>query len=294
MLLFRSIPLSFRLLLPLLLVYPLLLVVMAVIFVAFTLLGGLFAVVSPGLGAMVAALPMGIVYMLPLLVGLRLALQAGGLKIEAGYGPLIWGALGYGFLESIFLIAVDAILGFLTQTSLPTLISFLRLISSWTFPSWVLAPVIFYTIFGYFLAFCLFRAALLPCLSSASVGRDPDRQPHTPFRGFGAGVAVMFGVVVLSWATVVVTAPVILMGLDALEASLPEDFAEGWGALFPWYQMLALALLMLWPTSLQAAAGALWYQERRAAGPARKRAVPPRSPEAQSTDLRALRKSRMK
>ncbi|MBM7068373.1 hypothetical protein [Actibacterium sp. 188UL27-1] len=294
MLLFRSIPLSFQLLLPLLLIYPLLLVVMVLIWALCAFVGGLVAVVSPGLGAMIAALPMGIGYMLPLMVGLRLALQARGLKIETGYGPLIWGALGYGFLEGIFLVAMTTMVGFMTQTSLPTIIGFFHAISSLSIPSWVYAPLIFYTVFGSFLAFCLFRAALLPSLASASIGRDPDGQAHTPLRGFGTRLSVMFGVVVLSWVTMVLTAPVIFWGLDALQAVLPEDIDEGWGGLFPWYQLLALALLMLWPTAMQAAAGALWYQESRAAGPIPMPGLQRSLSEDQPTDLRALRKSRMK
>ena len=211
-------------------------------------------------------------------------------------------AAGYGLLESLFFLVVCVLLlaGMLVGTPL-TVATMTALAADETgggfeqmmtqlFDSGGLL-IVFGAVAA--LSYCAFRAALLPALAGAAIGRDPNGQQHTPLVGLGSGFGSMFVVVLLSFAVYILIVPI--MAWFAFTGSV-DDFSEmptELGALFGagWELLVAIQLLFLWSTGIQAAGATLQYlADREQEGPEGRPEPAPASIEA--TDIRALRKSR--
>jgi len=275
--LLRAIPFSLAILWRLAMVFPFLIVGLALFGIAAGVLMVVLAIVSPVL-TFLLVLSFGVAAsVLPMMVGARLGLQARGASTRNSYVGLVLPAIGYGLFEAfcVLLIIAGAAAVYLFAT--PLTLQDLMQIDGMTQADLAktlmsVSPAITLSLLwvGGVLVVGL-RAALLMPFAGASVGADPSGRAHTPFYGFGSEFLSMLILVVISyvlWAFAVPIAFAIseLLGYgETLAAALTQlQMTRGTDVL----ALLGLEtavfigvtlLLYLWAFSLQCAGGALLY-----------------------------------
>lgn len=254
----------------------------------------------------------------PVMVGLRVGLQAHHIKPRNTYLGMMKPAIGYGFFEAVAMLVLLALCAglFVLLTGLsPRDLMAMNVADEDALMAQLLeiSPPLTFGIIGFVaLAGFALRSALLVPFAGASVGADPSGRPHTPFYGFGSGFGAVFALVLLSQlgiaaaiplaiyiVTVLGIAPAALLDLQMI-ATFDElsDFASiGTDA----YVLIGISvLLFLYFFSLQCAGAVLVYIRKRTEVGYRQQAFDDamrkeeeRARPMQDTDLRELVRSRM-
>ena len=278
MIFLRAFPFSFDILWRFAIVLPLLLIGIVMVAVLAVMATFFFGLISPLIGLLIV-LGFGLMAtVLPVLVGLRLGLQAKRVRIRNTYLGLLLPAVGYGALEAISVLMIFALLagGFLLASPL-TFDELMRLAQ--LDPSFVQTrmaetnPALFYSAIGLGLLLMLsLRTALLVPLAGASIGRDPNGYPHTPFYGFGSGFFSLLAIVIFAYVAGYFVIPVAVlicislgMGNDlerlANQIEFTGDYtvaADFWPIALTFF---AITLVMyLWLFSLQCAGAVLIFK----------------------------------
>lgn len=280
MTLLRAIPFSLAILWRLTLVFPFLIIGLAMFGLIAAVLMFFLAFVSPVLTFLVA-LSFGVAAsVLPVMIGARLGLQARGASTRNSYLGLILPAVGYGLFEAFCVLLIFA--GALGVYLVATPLSLQDLAQLQSMDPELLAqqlmsvsPAITLSLLwvGGVLVIGL-RAALLMPFAGASVGADPSGRAHTPFYGFGSefiSLLILVAISYILWALAVpaaIAASYLLGFGDNLSAALAQlEFAQGAAAL----ELLGLetavfigisVLIYLWGFSLQCAGGVLIYMNQ--------------------------------
>ncbi len=318
MLVFQSFVLSFSILWRFVLTFPILVIGLLLYGLVGGLIGGLIGFIAPGAFLLILFLISASSSVIPILVGARFGFQSKHMRPSHGYKALIVPALAYGAAEAMVIgIASVPVFGFSGLMMSPTSLG-LGTFDSEDLLNIVARPETLIAISVLpFVAVCAIRASLLVPMASASIGRDPDNRPYTPFLHFGSSFWELFGIVALSYLSIVVFYFVIfalflvLTATGSLESYVMEIEAMLDGSepfRFDWSLaaiIVAYLVVALWSFSLQCAGGVLAHL--RLSGGAdpfapidptkfdAKPAPPPPSntgPRMSAEDLRALRKSR--
>jgi len=315
----QAFPLSFSILWRFVLVFPVLVVGLLLYGFLGGLIGALVGMVLAGAGAIILIAVSASSGIIPILVGARMGFAARQVWPSAGYKKLILPALAYGSTEALavglLLIPSSGLLALfampdLTDLSQPMDTDALRALTAGNSP---LATGISGLTIATFFAICAIRACLLVPIASASIGRDPDQSPCTPFRHFGATFWSQLALVATSYLALTLIYFVVFLillvtgGIEVITMAL-VDLAAMIGGTQPWKPIWPLIGLLagyivtaLWAFSLQCAGGILGYLSL--SGPFTSRAVPPPAaasdlaasesgPRLSQEELRALRKSR--
>ncbi len=233
MLFFRAFPFSFAIMWRYLLVLPILVVAMAVFGAAAVILAFVFGLAAPFLAVVFIfafGLASGIV---PVMVGMRVGLQAHDVRPRNSYMGLMLPAIGYGFFEGLcFLIIIAVCMVLFVFTTPLDAADFIEM-------QGLEDAVIFATLFeatpaltigclvvGSCLIIALRTALMIP-LAGASIGADPGGRTHTPFYGFGDGFGTMFALVLFSYIGIAMVVPIVIWLATQLGIadSLIETFA---------------------------------------------------------------------
>jgi hypothetical protein len=316
---FRAIPFSFSILWRYVIALP----VLVIMLVAFGLIAAILAFVASMLSPFVAmliiiAFAVGATA-IPVMVGLRVGLQAHYLKPRINYLQMLKPAIGYGLFEAVLILMILGVVGaiFLYFSSMtpPELIALGELEFDVVIETLVAAnPALAWSLIG-FMALATFavRAALLVPLAGASIGADPSGRPHTPFYGFGSGFLSVVALVLLSQLGLSFSGPIAVSGLDLFGISQaavmqillvagsfqgPADLADlGQEALILIGVVVFLSLFFF---SLQCAGAVLVFlgkyeqvKNRQNAFDEVMRAEEERAKPMKDTDLRELLRSRM-
>ena len=254
----------------------------------------------------------------PVMVGLRVGLQAHHIKPRNTYLGMMKPAIGYGFFEAVAMLVLLALCAglFVLLTGLsPRDLMAMNVADEDALMAQLLeiSPPLTFGIIGFVaLAGFALRSALLVPFAGASVGADPSGRPHTPFYGFGSGFGAVFALVLLSQlgiaaaiplaiyiVTVLGIAPAALLDLQMISTfDELSDFASiGTDA----YVLIGISvLLFLYFFSLQCAGAVLVYIRKRTEVGYRQQAFDDamrkeeeRARPMQDTDLRELVRSRM-
>lgn len=280
MTLLRAILFSFAILWRLVLVFPFLIIGLALFGLIAAILMFLLTFVSPVLTFLVA-LSFGVAAsVLPVMIGARLGLQAKGASTRNSILGLILPAVGYGLFEAICVVLIIASATAVYFLATPLTLQDLAQLQSMDPDLLVqqlmsVSPAIGLSLLwvGGILVIGL-RAAFLMPFAGASVGADPSGRAHTPFYGFGSEFLSMLILVAMSYILWAFTVPIaiaisFLLGFgDDLVAALAQlDVAQGAAAL----ELLGLetavfigisVLLYLLGFSLQCAGGVLIYMNQ--------------------------------
>lgn len=215
MLFLRAFPFSFAILWRYLLVLPILIVALFVfgfIAVIFALLVGFVAPFLMVLFIFAFALASGVI---PVMVGMRVGLQAREIRPRNSYAGLMLPAIGYGFFEALCVMIIVAagvsLFVLLTPLSMTDLMALSSAEDVVIFSNlYAASPVLTLAclIIGGGLAVAL-RTALLVPFAGASVGLDADGRTHTPFYGFGNGFFTMFALVIVSYVGTTMAVPIV-------------------------------------------------------------------------------------
>ncbi len=280
MIFLKAFPFSFAIMWRYLLVLPILIVAMAVfgaVAVVFALVFGLFA---PFL-AIIFVIAFGLASsVIPIMVGMRVGLQAHDVRPRNSYAGLMLPAIGYGFFEglcvSIMLVACVALFVFATPLDVMDLLAMQGAEDAVVFATlFEASPVLTFgcLVVGGGLTIAL-RTALLVPFAGASIGADPGGRSHTPFFGFGDGFGTLLALVLVSYVGSVFTMPFVVwltiqLGLaESLAATAAtmdsvDSFADLAAFGIEGAAILGLALLMfLWFFSLQCAGAVLVFMQR--------------------------------
>jgi hypothetical protein len=316
----RAIPFSFSILWRYIVALPaLILALFAFAFLAFIVIV-VAMLVSPLFGFLLAmAFGVG-VSVVPVMVGLRVGLQAHHIRPRVSYFGMMKPAIGYSIFETavmlVLFVASVAVFILLTPLDMADLAALeARDTDALVADLTAISPVLTWVLIGVvaLVSFAL-RAALLVPFAGASVGKDPTDRAHTPFYGFGNGFVPVFLLVLLSYVGLSFAVPLVLVGLamaglaqNALAeiariATFDElvDFATlGLDAII----LIAVTLfVMLFFFSLQCAGAVLVYMRERDAIVARQKAFDKelrkeeetlRTPVMEKDDMLALVRSRM-
>ncbi len=262
-----------------LLVFPI--VVLASL--AINLIGGIVSIIlviiSPPLAIIgMMAICLGSTSAIFVMAAARVALQAKGIPEKNTFGAVLMNAYGYGMIQSVILlflfVIVDFSFGLISSLSLweyllsdeDVLLEELYAESQFAFIAYM---IVVFGLMG------LVRALLLPSMTAAAVGRDPDRGPHTPLNGLGKNVFPLFIIVGLSAAAFVGGAMAIphLVGIFG-GGTTSADFIDDVNvdlALQDWMTgvngatvlfLLGGTILYAWMQSIQAAGAAIFYLRR--------------------------------
>lgn len=224
----RAIPFSFAILWRYVIVLPLLILAMILFSIVAVLPVIIITLVSPFVGVLVAAACGAAAGVVPIMVGMRIGLQAKQVRPRNTYLGLMLPAIGYGFFEafSALIIIVLSVGAFVLTTPLtpadfeaiaPEDSEAILALLFQTSPFLTLAVFLI----GGGLIFALHAALLMP-LAGASIGADPNGRPHTPFYGFGSGFFSLFLLVIVAQigAMLVIPIAVLLSGPLGLADSL--------------------------------------------------------------------------
>ena len=312
----RAFPFSFAILWRYALVFPIVFVVLAIYGGIAVLLALLLGLASPALAALVA-MSFGLAAsVIPAMVGTRLGLQARGVRPRNNYIGLMGPAIGYGLFEGFCLLIVFAVslgvLLFSVSVSFPDMLKlaaqgndvlFARLLEA-------NAPATLAVIGVASLWMISIRAALLVPFAGASIDKDPNGKPHTPFYGFGSGFWSILILVILSYAGMALIGPVVglIAGwagygdvLTAAAAQVTDAATDREVAAIGVEFFIAFgvfSLISLWIYSLQCAGAALVFLRHKQAydmefetyQDGQQKDLDPIMPK---TDMRALLQSRM-
>ena len=272
---------SFSILWRYVLVFPFLLLAMIVFGFIFGILIFLISLVSPAVAIMIVVALALASTVFPVIVGMRLGMQAKGLKPRNTYFGLMLPAIGYGLIEAICILLITgisvAIYFFATGLSLQDLGSFAGLDED-ALVEQLLAVNPAVTLSLLWVASVLIiglRAALLVPFAGASIGVDPNGRAHTPFYGFGSGFLSMLILVAICYigSSLVVPAVAFLgytLGYgDTLLAAMTElERAQGMDVFDVFGLEVAVFILLcilgyLWMFSLQAAGAVLIFAKHK-------------------------------
>ncbi len=200
-----------------LLVLPILviaLILFALIAVAFALLVGFVAPFLMVLFIFAFAVASGVI---PVMVGMRVGLQAREVRPRNSFKGLMLAAIGYGFFEALCVMIIVAACVSLFVLLTPLGLSELMALTDaddvvilgdlyTASPALTLACVII----GGGLVVAL-RTALLVPFAGASVGADADGRSHTPFYGLGDGFWTLFILVIISYVGTAMAVPIVIL-----------------------------------------------------------------------------------
>ncbi|WP_333713982.1 hypothetical protein [Yoonia sp.] len=319
MIFFRAIPFSFSILWRYLIAFP----VLVIMLVVFGLIAAILAFIASMLSTFVSVLiivAFGVgATAIPVMVGLRVGLQAHYLKPKINYVQMLKPAIGYGLFEAVVILMILGVAGavFLFFSSMtPLEMIALGEIDEDALLETLIAtdPLLAWGLIAFVaLATFAIRAALLVPLAGASIGVDPSGRPHTPFFGFGSGFLSVFALVLLSQLGLSFSVPIAIFGLgilgiaqDAVMQILlvadgfkgPDDLADlGREALILIGTVVFLSLFFF---SLQCAGAVLVFLDKYKEVKNRQKAFDEvmreeeeRAKPMQDTDLRELLRSRM-
>ncbi len=315
MLVFQAFPFSLSVLWRYIVVLPVLLVALFVYGLIGGILSALIGLIIPGLSVLISFFVGASSGVIPMLVGSRLGLQACEVSPSISYRKFVFPAVIYGAVEAIGIGVAAALVAALT----------IGVVSAGGVPDdpaaffATLTPVHIMMFSGVvillFAAICALRAGFLVPIAAASIGRDPNGRPYTPFNHFGAFFLQLFAVVAISCIGAVVFFALFIVGLTAIygpsalinDIQLIGEMLAGTAPFSVTAPMIATVvayvLLASWAFSYQCAGGVLAYL-RLSGGAARKtpstetliqptpQPMTSSGPKMSSEELRALRKSR--
>ena len=312
----RAIPFSFAILWRYVLVFPIVFIVLAIYGGIAVLLALLLGLASPALAVLVALAFGMAMSVIPAMIGTRLGLQARGVRPRNNYIGLMGPAIGYGLFEGFCLLIIFAVsLGVILLTVPLGFPDLLRLLSQGEDVLFAAlleanAPATLAVVAVSTLWMFAIRSALLVPFAGASIDRDPNSKPHSPFYGFGSGFWSMLVLVIMSFVGSALILPVI--GLIAATTGFGTEFAIASGQLTQaaterevtaiGYEFLILfgvtSLAFLWVYSLQCAGAALVFLRHKEAHDIafetyQEGQQEPMEPVMPKTDMKALLQSRM-
>ncbi len=315
MLVFQAFPFSLSVLWRYIVVLPVLLVALVVYGLIGGILSALIGLIIPGLSVLISFFVGASSGVIPMLVGSRLGLQAYEVSPSISYRKFVLPAVVYGVVEAIGISIAAALIAALT----------IGAVSAGGVPDdpaaffATLTPMHIMMLSGVvillFAAICALRAGFLVPIAAASIGRDPNGRPYTPFNHFGAFFLQLFAVVAISFVGAVFFFALFLVGLTAIygpstlvgDVQLIGEMLAGTAPFSVTAPMIATVvayvLLASWAFSYQCAGGVLAYL-RLSGGAVRKapstetliqptpQPTTSSGPKMSSEELRALRKSR--
>ena len=226
MIFLRAIPFSFSILWRYAIVLPVLIIALFFFGIVAIIPVLIITLASPFVGTLVAAAGGAAAGVVPIMVGMRVGLQAKKVRPRNTYLGLMLPAIGYGFFEAFcaLIILVGSIAAFVLTTPLTAadfeaadrdnanaLIGLLFQSS----PFLTLAV----GLIGGGLIIALHAALLMP-MAGAAVGADPSGRQHTPFYGFGRGFFSLFFLVLISQIGALLVVPIVTF------LSIPLGIAE--------------------------------------------------------------------
>jgi hypothetical protein len=254
---------------------------MAVFAFLFGLLAFVLALVSPAIAIMLV-IGLGLAStVFPVIVGMRLGLQAKEIKPRNSYFGLLLPAIGYGLIEAIcilLIVGVGAAIYFFAMGLSFQDLNALTMLDEDALVEQLLAvnPAIGLSILWVVSVLIIgLRAALLVPFAGASIGADPNGMAHTPFYGFGSGFLSMLILVAICYvgSSLVVPAAAYLCFLlgygDTLLAAMAElERAQGLDAFeaIGWEVAIFVGLCIvgyLWMFSLQSAGAVLIFARHK-------------------------------
>ncbi|KIC38215.1 hypothetical protein RA27_20925 [Ruegeria sp. ANG-R] len=283
------------------------------------LLGFLIGFLFPALSFFTTLLIIASSTAFPVLLGTRFGLQAMDVRPSISIRKLILPATIYGAVQGVGMTVIFGLMATFSTMMISPEILHLNptaemalgyLEGIWAIPAMTALVAVF-------LSVCSIRASLLVPIASASIGRDPDGLPYTPFRHFRASFGPLFALTILSYLGasilyVLVVALAIASGMaETLAGDLQEitNMARGTAPIRAIWSLLALyvvfVLIGVWAFSLQCAGGALGYLHLKEQAESKKplMASQPKpqptplpieqsGPRLSPEELRAMRKSR--
>ncbi|SFS15093.1 hypothetical protein [Yoonia litorea] len=215
MIFLRAFPFSFSILWRYAIALPALILSLVAFGVIAVVLVLVASVLSPFAGALIiVAFSVG-ASVVPLMVGLRVGLQAHHIKPRRSYLGLIAPAIGYGFFEAVVILILLALGAGLFVLVSPLDLAGLMMLGAesgdalFTELTAINAAVTWGVTAAVALIAMALRAALLVPLAGASIGADPTGRPHTPFYGFGSGFGAVFALVVVSQLGLIMVVPLV-------------------------------------------------------------------------------------
>ncbi len=316
MLVFQAFPFSLSVLWRYIIVFPVLLVALIVYGLIGGILSALIGLLIPGLSVLISFFVGASSGVIPMLVGSRLGLQACEVSPSNSYRKFVFPAVIYGAVEAIGISVAAALIAALSIGAVSVgggvpedPAAFFA----------TLSPVHIMMFSGVvillFAAICALRAGFLVPIAAASIGRDPNGRPYTPFNHFGAFFLQLFAVVAISFVGAIFFFALFIVGLTAIygpstlvnDVQLIGEMTAGTAPFSVTAPMIATVvayiLLASWAFSYQCAGGVLAYL-RLSGGAARKtpstetliqptpQPTTSSGPKMSSEELRALRKSR--
>lgn len=215
MIFLRAIPFSFSILWRYAIVLPVLIIALFFFGIVAIIPVLIIMLASPFVGTLVAAACGAAAGVVPIMVGMRVGLQAKELRPRNTYLGLMLPAIGYGFLEAFcaLIILVASVAAFVLTTPL-TAADFEAIdrdntnavigLLFQTSPILTLAV----GLIGGGLIIALHAALLMP-MAGAAIGADPSGRPHTPFYGFGSGLFPLFFLVLISQIGALLVIPIV-------------------------------------------------------------------------------------
>lgn len=313
----QTIPLSLSILWRFAFTFPVLLIGLFLYGALGGLIGALIGFIFPGTAVITAFLVSASSGVIPVMVGARFGFQSKLIRPSVGYRKLVVPAVVYGVTEAVAIgLVLAPVVGLAIVQAAPDLVELTKVPAE----EWLASVGTSVTIPGLAVVCAIFviasaaRASLLVPLAAASLGRDPDGLPYTPFRNFGVEFLPLFTLVALSYLVMTVLYVLtflcvsMIVGLGTLEAGVQEiaEMIEGSAPVRPVWSIIVLSLsfvvVALWGLSLQCAGGVLGYlrlQSDRTFSHSQTQDMPAPEPRASNTgprtsaeELRALRKSR--
>jgi len=275
----RSFPFSFAILWRFIIVLPILIIALTMLGIMAAIFMFFVAFISPIFTIMIAvAFGVG-ASVVPVMVGMRLGLQAHDVRPKNTYFGVMISAIGYGLFESfcaLLLIGLaSGLFLLLSPLSLDTLALLARqdnadLIDQLAATS----PVLTYgLIAATSLLMLSLRAGLLVPFAGASIGADPNGRHHTPFFAFGHGFWGLLVLVIIAYLGSMIVIPLVVLICAALgfgetltlamaeiERTGTNNLTNLLGLEVAVFAVLAL-FFYLWFFSLICAGGSLRYRQ---------------------------------
>ncbi len=317
MLVFQAFPFSLSILWRYIVVFPVMIVALLVYGLIGGLISGLIGLILPPASILIMFFVGASSGVIPILVGSRLGLQARHVKPSNGYGKFVFPAIIYGAVEAIGIGVATALAMMFAFGAVTLGVGDISSDPAAYFSNMEPARIAVFLamMLLLFAAICALRAAFLVPIAAASIGRDPDGRPYTPFLNFGAFFWPLFFVVAISYIAMMVLLVVIFVGVIMLsdagiltdDLELVERMVDGTAPFSVTWSMVMIALIYIvitgWAFCIQCAGGVLAFL--RLSGHAEQAApsietllqptpqpVAGSAPRMTAEELRALRKSR--
>jgi len=302
MIFLRALTLSLTILIPRIFLIPVFAVLYVVAFLAISVVVVVLLFVSEALAMIVGALLVLALMAFPMMVSMRLGLDAQRCKVTGTYGSLVFPAMIYGGIEAVGML-LSTLVGIAAFAFISPDLSFLDFGSFENFTDGTAIEIALETgetsamiifLIG-FLAVSALRAALLVPLAGAAAGRDANAELHTPLVGFGTGLLPLTALVLLSYLLLPFMLYIgfalanLLGSTDVFQGGDGSDLANyGWAEIV---MIICFWMGWVWIFCLQCAGGVLFYLRQRDAYVVQDIKVS-EADRMQPTDARALRKSR--